>query len=142
MKQASCGLCDVHGSAMRRLPLENWSVGPESSLYFPATQATQVPFAPGHPALHVQFAMESLSAAECKFAGHVWHCERSSAGYQPASQGAQRSAIASTVPENLPAAHRVHAPGPGSTLYLPVTQTTHSPSVLDQPAKQKQSTPP
>jgi len=25
VKQATCGLCDVHGSAMRRLLLENWS---------------------------------------------------------------------------------------------------------------------
>jgi len=113
--------------------------GPESSLYLPATQATQVPLTPGHPALHEQLALKSLPAAECEFAGHSVHCDRSSAGYEPASQGAHRSVDAFTAAEALPATHTVHAWGPGSSLYLPAAQPTHSPSVLDQPAVQKQS---
>ena len=113
--------------------------GPGSSLYLPATQVTQVAFTPGHPALHEQLALETLPAAECEFAGHARQCMRPSCAYVPASQGPQMSVVACTAPENFPAAHRVHAPGPVSTLYLPATQPTQLPFVLVQPAVQKQS---
>jgi len=112
---------------------------PESNLYLPATQPTQLPFAPSHPASHEQLARVSLPPTEKEFAGHARHSDRSSAGYPPASQGAQSSVDASSAREAFPAAHKVHGSGPGASLYLPATQPTQTPFVLDQPAVQKQS---
>jgi len=110
------------------------SVGRVSSLgtvAVPDTQALQSPSLPDQPALHTQYEILSLAAAEPEFAGHERHSNLSPLRYEPC---AQRTHVTAEGCEYSPTPQSVHCADPGISLYLPGTQLAQSPFLPDQPA--------
>jgi len=99
-------------------------------LYFPTTQAEQVPFVPVQPALQTQDVMSPPCGEVYEFAGHITHCDRSLVEYEPASQLTQLTAV---VLEYLPAPQPVHSADPLLNLYFPATHGVHTPFAPVQP---------
>ena len=88
------------------------SLGPESTLYFPATQLTHgPPSAPEDPALHIQSVFVMLVFFEVESVGQLIHTFEA----------------APTCPEYVPVAHTEHKSSPTVVLYLPATHEIHVP---------------
>ena len=72
-----------HVSAVDALTAPEYFPAPQSVhamdpgfvLYFPATQAIQLPFTPVQPTLHTQELMVSFCASKYEFAGHGTHVD-------------------------------------------------------------------